>query len=161
MSNMFAGSEIVEMAIQIEKNGKDFYDTLVAKTSDKAAKEAFQSLSGEEERHIKVFQGLLKGVQSYEPAESYPGEYFSYMNALASEHVFTRPGAGKKIAEKTKGCGEAIDLGIGFEKDSIIFYHGMEKVVPDHDKKLVHELVKEEQKHLRRLVELKKSCPVK
>ena len=29
MGNVFAGSEIVELGIQIEKNGKDFYNILV------------------------------------------------------------------------------------------------------------------------------------
>ena len=158
MANMFAGSEIIEIGIQIEKNGKDFYDELISKTTDKRAKEAFRELSAEEEKHIAKFQKLLENVSQYDPPEAYPGEYFAYMNALASEHVFTQKGKGKELAKKIKGCTEGIDLGIGFEKDSIIFYHGMEKVVPDKDKRIVHELVKEEQKHLKRLVELKKAC---
>ncbi|MFH1753202.1 MAG: ferritin family protein [Candidatus Omnitrophota bacterium] len=158
MGNMFAGSEIIEIGIQIEKNGKDFYDELVLKTPDKQAKEAFRELAAEEEKHIARFQKLLDGVTQYEPPEAYPGEYFAYMNALASEHVFAQKGKGKELAKKVKGCSEAIGLGLGFEKDSIIFYYGMEKIVPEHDKRIVHELVKEEQKHLKRLVELKKAC---
>ena len=158
MGNIFAGSEIVEIGIQIEKNGKDFYGELVAKTKDENAKTAFKELAAEEEKHIVTFQKLLDSVNKYEPPEAYPGEYFAYMNALASEHVFTQKDKGKEIAGRVKRCPEAIDLGIGFEKDSIIFYHGMEKVVPEYDKKLVHQLVKEEQKHLKRLVELKKVC---
>ncbi len=31
MGNIFAGSEIVELGIQIEKNGRDFYNTLAKK----------------------------------------------------------------------------------------------------------------------------------
>ena len=158
MGNMFAGSEIVEIGIQIEKNGKDFYDELVLKTSDKRAKEAFQELAAAEESHIARFQKLLDNVSQYDPPEAYPGEYFAYMNALASEHVFTQKDKGRELAKRVKGCIEAIDLGIGFEKDAIIFYLGMEKVVPDQDKEIVHELVKEEQEHLKRLVELRKSC---
>ena len=37
MANVFAGSEIVEMGIQIEKNGKDFYETLVGQSKDNKA----------------------------------------------------------------------------------------------------------------------------
>ena len=30
MGNIFAGSEIVELGVQIEKNGRDFYQALVS-----------------------------------------------------------------------------------------------------------------------------------
>lgn len=157
MGNIFAGSEIVEIGIQIEKNGRDFYNTLTEKAKNTKAKEIFKYLAGEEEKHIKVFQKILEGVEKYEPVESYPGEYFFYMNALASEYVFTQKDKGKEIAKDIKADREAVDLGIGFEKDSIIFYEGMKKVVPEYDLKVVDELIAQEQNHLRQLSELKKN----
>lgn len=156
MGNIFAGSEIVELGVQIEKNGKDFYNTLTGQSKSLKAKEIFKYLAGEEEKHIKVFQSILDSVQRYEPPESYPGEYFAYMNALAGEYIFTQRDKGKKIAQKIKSDKEAVDLGIGFEKDSIIFYEGMKKVVPEYDLKIVDELIIQEQNHLRQLVDLKK-----
>jgi len=48
-------------------------------------------------------------------------------------------------------------MGIGFEKDSIIFYEGMKKAVPEYDLKIVNELIMQEQGHLRILSDLKKS----
>ncbi len=33
MGNIFAGSEIVELGIQIEKNGRDFYNTLIKQST--------------------------------------------------------------------------------------------------------------------------------
>lgn len=155
MGNIFAGSEIVEIGIQVEKNGRDFYCALTAKSKDKKAKEIFTYLADQEEKHIAVFQGLLGSVQKYEPAEAYPGEYFAYMSALASEHVFTKKNKGADAAKRTKTDKEAVSLGIGFEKDSIIFYEGMKKVVPDGDQKVVDRLIAEEQCHLRTLSELK------
>jgi len=157
MGNVFAGSEIVEIGVQIEKNGRDFYATLAGRSKDKKAKDIFEYLAGEEEKHIATFQKILDSVHKYEPHESYPGEYFAYMNALASEHVFTQKDKGAEVAKRTKHDKEAIDLGIGFEKDSIIFYEGMKKVVPEHDHKIVSALIEQEQEHLRKLSELKAS----
>lgn len=157
MVNIFAGSEIVELGIQIEKNGKDFYSTLVKQSKNQRAKETFKYLAGEEEKHIAVFRKILDSVHKYEPPESYPGEYFAYMNALASEYVFTQEHKGDETAKRTKSDKEAINLGIGFEKDSILFYEGMKKVVPPYDHKIVHELIIQEQDHLRQLSDLKKS----
>jgi len=155
MANVFAGSEIVEMGIQIEKNGKDFYEILVEQSKDKEAKDIFKYLAREEEKHIDIFRKILNSVHKYEPPESYPGEYFAYMNALASEYVFTRKNKGKEIAKNTKSDEEAIKLGIKVEKDSIIFYEGMKKVVPENQHKVIDELIIEEKRHLLKLFELK------
>ena len=157
MVNIFRGSEIVELGIQIEKNGRDFYSTLVKQSKNQKAKETFKYLAGEEEKHIAVFQNILDSVHKYEPPETYPGEYFAYMNALASDYVFTQKEKGKEIAKRTRSDKEAINLGIGFEKDSILFYEGMRKVVPPYDHKIVNELISQEQDHLRQLSNLKKN----
>jgi rubrerythrin len=156
MDNIFSGSEIVEIGIQIEKNGRDFYNTLVNKSNNSQAIKIFRYLAGEEEKHILTFQNLLDSVKEYEPSQAYPDEYFAYMNALASEHIFTQKDKGKDIAEKIKTDKEAVDLGIGFEKDSIIFYEGIKKVVPNRDLKIIDELIAQEQKHLMQLTDLKK-----
>lgn len=157
MTNIFAGSEIVELGIQIEKNGRDFYNALVEQFKNQKAKETFKYLAGEEEKHIAVFQNILDSVHKYEPPESYPGEYFAYMNALARDYVFTQKDKGREIAKNVKGDKEAISLGIGFEKDSIIFYVGMKKVVPEYDHKIVDRLITQEQDHLRQLSDLKEN----
>jgi rubrerythrin len=83
------------------------------------------------------------------------GQYFAYMNALASEYVFTLKDKGEEIARKIKTDKQAVDMGIGFEKDSIIFYEGMKKSVPDYDLKVVDELIAQEQAHLMQLSDLK------
>ena len=95
MGNIFAGSEIVELGIQIEKNGRDFYSALAIKSKNQKAAEVFKYLSGEEEKHIKTFVGILNKTEKYEPSGLDADEYFAYMNALASEYIFTR---------KDKGC---------------------------------------------------------
>lgn len=157
MGNIFAGSEIVEIGIQIEKNGRDFYNTLEKKSKNQKASQIFKYLAGEEEKHIVVFQKILDSIGKNEPPELYPDEYFAYMNALASEHVFTKEDKGEEIAKTVKSDMEAVNMGIGFEKDSIIFYEGMKKAVPAYDLALVDELIMQEQGHLRILFDLKES----
>ena len=156
MGNIFAGSEIVEIGIQIEKNGRDFYNTLVEQSKSQKAKEIFRYLAGEEEKHIATFQGILDSVKKYEPPEAYPGEYFAYMSALAGDHVFTQKDKGTQVAEGTNNDKEAVELGIKFEKDSITFYEGMKKVVKEHDHKVIDKLIEQEQGHLKQLSDLSK-----
>ena len=155
MTNMFAASEIVEMGIQIENNGRDFYNILADRAQFSKSKEIFKYLAGEEERHIKVFKVMLEGVEQYVPPEAFPGEYFAYMKTLASDYVFTRKGKGEEIAKRIKSDIEAVEMGIGFEKDSILFYEGMKKGVPQHELKIVDDLINQEQRHLRQLMDLR------
>ena len=156
MGIIFAGSEIVELGIQIEKNGRDFYNTLIRRSKGKDAEEIFKYLAGEEEKHIATFRRILDNLEKYEPPESYPGEYFAYMNALASDYVFTQKDKGKEIANNITSDEEAVEEGIGFEKDSILFYEGMKKVIPEYDHKVLDEMITQEQDHLRQLSDLKK-----
>jgi len=157
MGNIFSGSEIVELGIQIEKNGRDFYSALTRRSKDTKAKETFEFLAGEETKHIGVFEEILKNTENYSPAESYPGEYMAYMSALAQEYVFTRKAQGAEIAGKITSDLQALELGMGFERDSIVFYEGMKKTVPEHEIKIVDELISQEQRHQVMLSELKQT----
>lgn len=157
MAQSFAASEIVELGVQIEINGKDFYDVLCKQTTNKKAKEIFAYLRDQEKEHISAFRKILDSVHKYQPEEAYPAEYFSYMNSLAGTHIFTQEGKGKEMAEGLKGKDEkeAVLMGIGFEKESITFYEGMKKIVPPEERSMIDRLIKEENDHLKQLTELK------
>lgn len=155
MANIFAGSEIVELGIQIEINGRDFYNTLAKQSKNQKAKAIFRHLAGEEEKHIETFKGILSSVEKYEPAESYPGEYFAYMSSLADKYIFTKKDKGTGIAKNIKSEVAALELGIGFERDSIDFYENMKKAVPAYDHKVVDDVITQEQNHLKILSALK------
>jgi len=155
MGNIFAGSEILEIGIQIERNGKDFYETLSAQAKDTKSKDLFNFLAAEETKHIAKFQDILAQVEKYEPQGLDADEYYAYMNALASESVFTQKDKGRELAKKVKNSKEAIGIGITAEKDSIVFYEGMKKAVPQNEHKVIDEVIAEEQGHLKKLLNLK------
>jgi rubrerythrin len=155
MGNIFSASEVVELGIQIEKNGRDFYNTLARQLRENTARGVFEFLAIEEEKHFKVFEGILAKVEKYQPQGLDADEYSAYMRSLASEHVFTQKDKGIEIAKSIKTNEEAIQRGIGFEEDSIVFYEGMKKIVPDYDQKVMDELIRQEQHHLKQLIDLK------
>lgn len=156
MANVFSGSEVVELGIQIEKNGRDFYDTLSKQSKNPAAADMFKFLSNEEDKHIEVFKGLLEKQVKYRPRQVFADDYLNYMNVLAGEYVFTQKDKGKQIAQRIAGDKEAIELGMGFEKESIIFYEGIKEIVPEPDKSIVDELITQERGHFLKLWELRK-----
>ncbi len=155
MGSVFSSGEVAEVGIKIEENGRDFYNGALKLSTDEKAREVFQFLSGEEEKHIRQFEALRENVKKYEPAEAYPEEYFSYLKSLSEDYVFTREKKGSEVASEIKSDRDAVDLGIEFEKKSISFYEGMKKVVPEKEHIVIDKLIEEEKNHLERLVKLK------
>ena len=156
MVESFSASEVVQIGIQIEKNGRDFYTALTESSKRDKVKEVFRFLAKEEEKHIRIFSDILSGFEQYKPSEAYTDEYFAYLKALSDTYVFTKENKGKEIALNIKDDIHAIDLGIGFEKESILLYLEMKNLVWEEGKVIIDRLIGEERGHLRKLMEIKK-----
>jgi rubrerythrin len=157
MAKSFSVCEIIEMGIQIEKNGYEFYTALAETVKNKAAAKVFKSLAEEELDHEGVFKKLSGKVCNYQPEGAYPDEYFSFMNAFASLYIFTKTDQGREMASKVKNFEDAIDRGIRAEKDSILFYNEMRKYVPEEDRSIIDKLIREEKRHLIKLCALQEN----
>lgn len=155
--DVFKASEILKIAIQIEKNGLAFYNQIKEKSKNFPVAEVFGFLAKEEELHQKTFERLLEAVGDYHPAESYPGEYALYLEALAGENIFRKETDLRKLASQLSSDSQAIEIGIGFEKDSIIFYNEIKKFTPKEDLAMIDKVIAEEKEHLLKLFGLKKS----
>ena len=159
MLERFSGSEIITLGIEIEKNGRDFYQTLAGQLRSSSVKEVLKFLADEEEKHINVFKKILAEADKFGEPALLSDEYLGYMSSLADNYVFTQKDKGREIAQAIATDEKAIDMGMGFEKDSILFYEGMKKTVAESQAKIVDELIREEQKHFRKLVDLKRQLP--
>ena len=154
MGIKFTAGDIVEMGLQIEKNGREYYKEVGKCSSSGKARAIFDFLGKEEQRHINYFDKLLEKTEKEEIAESYPGEYHEYMQHLSGLHVFTQEGKGKEAACKIKGDLEALQTAAGFEKDSILFYYEMRNFIAEKDKHIIDGIIKQEQLHLSKIMEL-------
>src|SRR3989339_204375 len=148
--NVFKTSEMIEFAIQIEKNGEKFYRESVKLIPDERIKTLFSDLADQELEHKKVFESFLKKVENYNPPELYNDDYFSYLRAYADTKIFNKKLPG--IKEPT----EAIHFALDIEKDSILNYSESKNFVHDDDKKILDGIIEEERKHFLRLWELLK-----
>ncbi len=156
VANKLSSSDIVKYAVQIEKNGRDFYAQAAKQAKAERVREIFEFLSNEEQLHIAAFEEILRQIDTHEPPERYPGEYADYMLALAEESVFTKEKQGSEIARTLRNDKQALELAIGFEKDSILFYYEMKRFVWDGLHKDVDKLITQEQEHLKKLSDILK-----
>lgn len=154
---MFRASEIFDFALAIEKNGQAFYQAMAALAKDERVKELFQRLAEEEAQHFQDFGRLKEKVTSYNPPESYPGEYEAYMKALVNSHIFSQKLDPEALAQGISSDQEALDLAIQLEKDALLFFTGLRNLVSYVEVKFVDELLAQERKHLCELHSLRHS----
>ena len=156
MSISFSGSELVNIAIGIERRGIAFYDIMTKSTKNAATRDVFQYLADVEREHAQIFQNMLAEADKYQIPETYAGEYSAYLQALVDSAVFTDDFVTSEMATKANRDIEALELAISAEKDSILFYYGMKEITPQRAQLTVNKVLAEEKLHLRQLSKLKK-----
>ncbi len=157
MSISFSGSELINIAIGIEQRGIAFYDIMARSTKNDVAREVFQYLSDMERGHIQTFQDMLSEANKYQfSAAGDEEEYTAYLQSLVDSAVFSEEMATSETVTRAESDVEAIELAIGAEKDSILFYYEMKEIMPQRAQPTVSKIIAEEKSHLRQLSELKK-----
>ncbi len=155
MSIAYYGSELINIAIGIERQGIAFYDVLARSTKSPRAREVFHYLVGMERDHVRIFQGMLAESEKAETPETYTGDYAAYLQALASSAVFTDELMAGTLAAQSESDLAAVELGIRAEKDSILFYYEMQELMPPGSGAKISRIITEEKRHLAQLTGLK------
>ncbi len=155
MSISFSGSELINIAIGIEGRGVAFYESMAESTKNTNAAEVFRYLADMEREHTQTFQGLLAEADKFKISEA-TGEYAVYLKALVDSVVFSDELIATKLAKGAESDVAALELAIGAEKDSILFYYEMREIMPQQAQATVNKIIAEEKSHLRQLSELKK-----
>lgn len=156
MSMIFNMAEVVDIGIEKEKARRDFYRAAAQASPAGEAKELFKKLAGWEEEHVRKFQEIRARLDEKEPPESYPGEEVKYMRALVADQLY-REASPEKMAREAKTPRAAIDRGIEFEKDAILFFRSLGIFLTADRREIIDRLVGEEKSHLVYLLELRKN----
>lgn len=158
MPGLFKASEMLGVAVEIERNGEAFYTAMAERLKNEKVKELFRFLADEERQHIRDFQKMMESVGEYRPVgESYPGEYEAYVKALADSRIFTKKMDPEELAEAVKTVRQALDMAMGAEKESILFYTEMKRFVPGSEHEVMDGIIEQERNHLMKLADLKAS----
>ncbi len=157
MAGIFNAHDLLELALQIERNGHAFYTAVSRTAKASTLRDLCLFLAGEEEKHLAIFQGLLEKVGRRPLPESYAGEYQAYVEALAGSRVFVGDDAWRRLAEEAKTDVQALNTAIQFEKDTILFFVEMRGLLARRDQPIVAELVNQERQHVRKLVEAREA----
>ncbi len=154
----FTGREILEMAVRIEENGLEYYNTAGEAAQSPDLKELFRVLAGEEKTHIQVFNDLKKltGENPQEGFDPYLEEGVLYLKAIADTEVFSDPKRGANLAKQVTSEHDAIRIAIDMEKDSLLFYYELQKMIKEKDRHILESLIEQEKDHVRKLNDIHK-----
>jgi rubrerythrin len=156
MSISFTSNELINIAIDIERRGIAFYDVMTRSTKNTATRDIFQYLVDMERGHIQIFHDMLPEADRNHGVGSYSAEYAAYLQVLLDSAVFTNDMVTSELAANAESDVEAMELGIGAEKDSILFYYEMKDIVPKRVQPIVDKIITEEKSHLIQLWDLKR-----
>lgn len=156
MAQQYDPGEILKIAVEVEKNGKDLYEVLALESQDEKIKEIWSYLKKQEELHQKVFQEMLDNQKDYLVFEFSPGEHQAYLGAVASEYIFTQDLIKKFINRRFENDNQAIDFGISVEKISILTYTTLRDYIKRDKRVVLDKIIKEEKNHLVQLESLKR-----
>lgn len=156
MANILKPADIVDIGIEKEVKRRDFYALAHEKfKGEKELGDLFAKLRDWEAEHIVKFKEIREGVEGASYAESYPGEIEAYMQAIVDSELYGKI-TPEGFASIVKTPADAIDMGIRFEKDAILFFNGLSRFVDKAFYPVTRKLIEEEQQHLIYLYELKK-----
>ena len=149
---MFSFSEIIDMAIQIEKNGERIYLAAVEHTDDAGLKELLEWMAQEERHHAKWFEEFKQKSSFLSEKESIKKMSEALVRDYLGEQAFSLRDVD---FSRVKDSDELIGIFIEFEEDTLVFYNLLVAFVPDESiKKKIREIIAQEEAHVQKLSEL-------
>ena len=113
--------EAIKMAIQMEKDGYDFYKRAAAQTSSKMGETIFQTLANDELVHLETFQKIFEDRVGKEEWNSLVDSSKKYANlSVFPKDLKTTEGASPDTNEL-----DALHMAMNSEKEAIDFYSGI------------------------------------
>ena len=146
---MFTANEILDMAIQLEKNGEALYRNAAGMISDYELVSLLKWMADEEVKHADWFAKQKQENESWDE-NSFEKEMGSQLlNSLLSQENFSLDDIDFSEVTEIK---RLVSLFIEFEKDTILFFEMLEPFVKNGSARTrLKEIISEENKHVDQL----------
>ncbi|GBE31911.1 rubrerythrin [bacterium BMS3Bbin05] len=141
----FSIREAIEMAIQTEKMGYNFYSVMAEKHKENGElSKLFDTLAKKEQVHEKRFTELRDIIGEKEPEDW--GEVAPYMRAIVESAFFLGKENATMHMQNIQDVRAAVSFAIAFEKETLLFFHGIKDAVKERD--IIDEVINEEKSHI-------------
>lgn len=156
---VYSVNEIIEMAVQIERNGYAFYhEATKRKDLDAKTLEFISNLRDQELNHEQTFLSLRDDIDMSVLELSQDWEMVAaYLKTIVDGRIFNDEFSAIKKATEAKDLVEVLDNAITFEKDTLLYFHAISDAISSERAKLVlRRIINEEVSHVLYLNDYKK-----
>ena len=149
---IFQATDIIEMALELEKSGEIFYGAVAKKAASAEVQALFEDLAEQEKHHYAAFEKMSGTVwdQSQATGEEWD-QYLMYLQATIQSAFFQGSDKALVLAEQVSDDKEALQMAVDFEKETMLFFYDLRDKVSEADKPVVEGIIAEEKNHMRRL----------
>ncbi len=157
---VYSVNEIIEMAVQIERNGYAFYhEATKRKDLDPKSLEFLAFLRDQELDHEKTFLNLRDDMDLGILELSGDWELVAaYLKTIVDGRIFNDEYSAIKRAAEAKDILGIIDNAITFEKDTLLYFHAInDSITNQKAKDVLRRIINEEVSHVLKLNDYKKS----
>jgi rubrerythrin len=138
-------SEVIEQAVQTERLGYQFYNTMANRfREDAGLKRLFDTLGAKELVHEKRFMEL-KEITGTEEPEGWE-EVSQYLRAIVESEFFLGSHKSLPDLKQVDTVQNAVNFAMGFEKETLLYFHTIRDVIKERD--VVDEIINEEKSHV-------------
>ena len=139
-----------KIARKLEKDGMDFYNTLLASSSEESVNSALKFLLESEKEHYDYFEKRIEELQ----AEKGDGFEEEDITDFVDTDIFTPQEIEQKKNIDFSNASSAILYGLIVEAKSIAFYTALQKnTTDDKGRSALEDIIEEEKKHLEHIRE--------
>jgi rubrerythrin len=155
MATFLSPAEVVGMAVETERAGRQYYEAAAKNAVSPVVKELFRFLGSEEVKHERIFAGLYDKVNA-NPAELPHDwdELTAYLKVITDSRFFLGPDKALALARAAKDEAEALESALQFEKETLLFYLETARLVAEPHRGMVEEIARQERQHIRLLSEM-------
>ncbi|MCK9309093.1 MAG: ferritin family protein [Candidatus Cloacimonetes bacterium] len=156
---VYSVNEVIEMAVQIEKNGFAFYhEATKRKDLDAKTKEFIEFLRDQELNHEKLFLNLRDDLDMEILQLSPDWELAAeYLKTIVEGRIFNSESSAIQLAAGAKDIYGVVENAISFEKDTLLYFHALaDNIVNPKTKDVLRKIINEEVSHVLKLNDFKK-----
>jgi rubrerythrin len=151
---MFSITEIIEIAVQLEKNGEKVYREAIGKSKNFELDDLLLRIAEEELDHIDWFLSLKNEIEKSQDRPQVKEMDASLIDDLIGKQTFSLADVD---FSQVKNSDHLIDIFIEFEKDTILFYEMLKTFLVD-EKTIEHleKIIQEESSHIEKFEDLRR-----
>lgn len=149
---MFTAHEILDLAIQLEENGKAVYREAAGRAKNADIRDLLLWMAEEEDQHIRLFKEIKEEIESRSINPFMEEMSRKVFGGILGDKSFSHREV--NFAEIGR-IGDLMKIFIEFEKETVLFYETLIPFIEDnHTLHYVTKIIAEENNHIKKLQEL-------